>query len=195
MTAARPSERKHAVRALVRGRRAALAPAERDRRAAALSNHLIALTRDSGAGRVTCYLPTENEPDPTGFLSWAAAHHVEVLLPVSFPGRTLRWALADGDAPTPGLHGILEPTGPRLPSDAAATADLLIIPACAFDRRGIRLGWGLGYYDRCLAALPRVPPVYAVVFEEDIFDELPNDPHDVPVTGAVTPGGIRRFSA
>lgn len=195
MTAAQHSERKRTVRALVRERRAALPSAERSRRATALSDQLIALTRNFGAGRVTCYLPTESEPDPSGFLAWASTHRIDVLLPVSLPGRELAWVLAGREAPALGLHGILEPTGPRLRSGAAATADLLLIPACAVDRRGTRLGWGLGYYDRCLAALPQVPPVYAVVFDEDVFDELPSDPHDVPVTGAVTPSGIRQFTA
>ncbi len=186
---------KRRVRAAVRAHRTARSAAARASAAAALSAQLIALVEASGARRVTCYLATQEEPDPSGFLAWAAEHGVEVLLPVSLADRTLAWVRAGEGAPVPGRHGILEPVGPRLPASAAGSADLLLIPACAVDRAGTRLGWGLGYYDRCLAGLAQRPPVYAVVFAEDRVAGLPRDPHDVPVTGVVTPAGIGRFPA
>lgn len=186
------AQKRH-VRAAVRAARADRDAATRDRAAAALSAQLITLVSEAGARRVTCYLPTAGEPDPSEFLAWALDHDVEVLLPISLADRNLAWARHSTCIPEPGRHAIREPVGPRLPSTAAATADLMLIPACAVDASGTRLGWGLGYYDRCLAALDPVPPVYAVVFDEEILPRLPRDPHDVPVTAAVTPGGIRRF--
>ncbi|TDP95626.1 5-formyltetrahydrofolate cyclo-ligase [Leucobacter luti] len=189
------SERKRSVRNAVRERRAASSAAQRASDAAALGARLIELVERTGATRVSCYLPTATEPDPRAFLSWALAHGVEVLLPISLPDQALAWALHSAVPPIPGRHGILEPAGERLPVTAASTADLLLIPACAVDETGTRLGWGLGYFDRALAALDPLPPVYAVVFEADVFAELPRDPHDVPVTGTVTPASIRRFSA
>ncbi|MBL3685938.1 5-formyltetrahydrofolate cyclo-ligase [Leucobacter zeae] len=193
--AAAAQEVKRSVRAAVRARRAAM-PAERRASAAeALTAVLVEASERLAVRSVTCFISTADEPDTGPFLEWASRRGIEVLLPVSQRDRTLRWAVR-GDAPAvPGLHGIPEPPGERLPADAAAGVDLMLVPACAVDRRGTRLGWGLGYYDRCLAALPERPPVYAVVFDEDVLPALPRDPHDVPVTGAATPGGLLRFDA
>ncbi|MBL3698847.1 5-formyltetrahydrofolate cyclo-ligase [Leucobacter luti] len=192
-TSAASGERKREVRATVRARRAARSPERRERDAAELSHHLIELVRAAGARTVTCYLPMADEPDPSGFLDWALGAGVDVLLPVSLPDRGLAWARHSVAPQVVGRHGIREPAGPRLPGSAARDAELLLVPACAVDVTGTRLGWGLGYYDRVLATLdPRVP-VFAVVFAEDVLDRLPRDPHDVPVDGAVTPAGTRRF--
>lgn len=188
-----PDSEKTRVRAAVRAERAARSTEQRSLAGAGLAQHLRALVTESGATRVTCYLPTPGEPDPTGFLDWALQQSIEVLLPVSLPDRTLEWARHSSAAPVVGRHGILEPTGARLPATAAGDTDLMLIPACAVDVVGTRLGWGLGYYDRCLASLASPPPVYAVVHEEEIWPALPRDPHDVPVTGAITPSGIRHF--
>lgn len=185
--------RKRRVREAVRAQRSERSEAARDRAAVALSAHLTTLVTQSGARRITCYLPTPGEPDTSQFLQWALSHGIEVLLPISQADRTLAWAYHSAAPPEVGLHGIHEPAGPRLPASAAGTADLMLIPACAVDNSGTRLGWGLGYYDRCLAALDPAPPVYAVVFAEEILPSLPRDPHDVPVMGAVTPAGIRSF--
>lgn len=189
------SERKRLVRSEVRERRAARSARTRERDAVELAARLIELVQRTGARRVSCYLPMANEPDPSRFLAWALASDIEVLLPISLPDQALAWTLHSAARPIPGKHGILEPPGERLPATAAGTADLLLVPACAVDDTGTRLGWGLGYYDRALAALGPLPPVYAIVFEDDIVASLPRDPHDIPVSGAVTPASIRRFLA
>ncbi len=51
----------------------------------------------------------------------------------------------------------------------------------------MRLGWGRGFFDKTLGSMERCPPVYAVVFDSEIVDEVPRDVHDQPVTGVVTP--------
>jgi len=166
-----------------------------ERRAAreGLTAQLTALVSGRGARSVTCYLPRTDEPDTTGFLEWAERHDVEVLLPVARADGSLDWAIHGTDAPVPGRHGVPEPPGTRLPGSAAERAELLLIPACSVDARGTRLGWGLGYYDRTLAGLDPLPPVFAIVFEADLVDALPREPHDVPVTGVVTPERTVRF--
>ena len=70
---------------------------------------------------------------------------------------------------------------------AIETVDLMLIPAAAVDRRGNRLGWGRGYFDRALASMTRRPAVFAVVFDHEVLEHLPTEPHDVPLTGVVTP--------
>ncbi len=184
---------KIAVRAEVRARRASASPRERERRRDALAGQLVDLVSDFGARSVTAYVPLGSEPDIGAFLEWASHTGVCVLLPVALPGHRIEWAIDTG-ARIEGRHGILEPEGPRLGTEAAGDVDLLLVPACAVDASGTRLGWGLGYYDRMLATLHRRPPVYAVVDDEDVYPSLPRDAHDVPVAGAVTPTRILRFA-
>lgn len=63
---------------------------------------------------------------------------------------------------------------------AAAAVDLMIVPASAVDHSGVRMGWGLGYFDRALAALSPAPPVFAVVHDDEILPHIPADPRRCP---------------
>lgn len=78
--------------------------------------------------------------------------------------------------------GVSEPlTGALvLPSEL----DCVIVPGLAFDKRGYRLGYGKGFYDRFLADL-NVPTI-GVCFSQFLLDELPFDVYDVPVSSVVT---------
>lgn len=177
------------MRAAVRERRRARSETDRSKAREALAERLVELVLGRGARTVSCFLPTPSEPDTSGFLAWAADHGVEVLLPVSSPGNRLEWVRSHGAEAEPGAHGIRKPLGERLPETAVGAVDLMLIPACAVDARGFRLGWGRGYYDRCLAALESPPPVFAVVFDDEVLPRVPTEPHDMPVTGYVSPSG------
>jgi 5-formyltetrahydrofolate cyclo-ligase len=63
------------------------------------------------------------------------------------------------------------------------------VPALAVSRSGVRLGRGGGSYDRALARVPPGMPIIAMIYDDELVDELPHDDWDVPVTGAVTPSG------
>jgi 5-formyltetrahydrofolate cyclo-ligase len=112
---------------------------------------------------------------------------VRVLLPV-ITGERLDWATYDGEGGlAAGPLGLLEPTGQRLGSDALSAADVILVPALAVDRSGGRLGRGRGYYDRALAAVS--VPVIAVVFDDDVIDDVAIEAHDRRVDGRLTPSG------
>jgi 5-formyltetrahydrofolate cyclo-ligase len=56
-------------------------------------------------------------------------------------------------------------------------------------RDGIRLGRGGGFYDRALTHVRPDAVLVAVVFDDELVDELPAEPHDQRVTVVVTPSG------
>ncbi|MFC5232628.1 5-formyltetrahydrofolate cyclo-ligase [Pseudonocardia zijingensis] len=174
--------------ALVAARRA-LPAAERAARATALAAAAVRLAATTG-GPVCAYLPVGSEP---GSPELADALHDaghEVLLPVVPPeAGPLDWAVYTGPRSLrPGPHGLREPSGPRLGPDAIARARLVLVPGLAVDRRGVRLGRGGGYYDRSLPLVGPQVPIVIVLNDEEIVDELPAEPHDRPVTGALLPG-------
>lgn len=167
----------------------------RRRAAAALTTQLRTLTLEIAPQTITCFVPVGAEPDTRGFLSWAHDAGIEVLLPISRSDGLLDWARYQPGHFRRGHFGIHEPTGERLPPEVAGRAQLMLIPACAIDHHGMRLGWGRGYFDRTLAHLHQMPRVFAVVHDDEIVDRVPTEPHDVPVDGAVTPTRIVRYDA
>lgn len=185
---------KTALRRTVLAARARLSAAELDLRATALAT--VAATRPElvGAGTWTAYLSVGTEPGTEPLLADLRASGVRVLLPVLRPDRQLDWAVDEGpEWRRPAGHGLREPVSAPLGPASIATADYVLVPALAVDRTGNRLGRGGGYYDRALAAVPAATPVLAVVYDEEVLDAVPAEPHDRRVTGALTPSGVLPF--
>lgn len=139
-----------------------------------LTEQLIKLIESRAPSKVASYSPIANEPDVSEFNNWLADEGL-LLLP-RIVGEELEFATG---SLARGPMGIMEPDGPE------AMPDLLIVPAVAVDLRGNRLGRGRGFYDRALAKLE--VPAFAIVFESEVLDELPLEPHDRAVHGVVTP--------
>lgn len=197
-------DEKQRLRALVRTRRDARLSAAgdddsvRSGQQASFTAQLASLTEQLGADRVACFVSVRGEPETAGYLAWARAHGVEVLLPRVRPGGSLEWSVHEESGLAVGAFSIPEPVGPATPMDASERVDLLLVPAAAVDQTGTRLGWGRGYFDRELARLraelhDAPPQVFAVVWSDELMDRLPQEPHDIPVDGAVTEESIHRF--
>ncbi|MBF9336383.1 5-formyltetrahydrofolate cyclo-ligase [Microbacterium lacticum] len=179
---------KRALRADLREGRQQHSEAAREAAAAGVKAQLDALVDRLGARSVSCFLSTPTEPGTHDFIMDAMARGIRVLLPITRVDGLLDWAVADpsGDI-AEGVFGVPEPVGEVLSPSAVNDVDLLIIPAAAVDRTGMRLGWGRGYFDKTIGSMERCPPVYAVIFDSELVDEVPRDLHDQPVTGVVTP--------
>lgn len=147
-------------------------------------------------GQTLCgYVPVGSEPGSAQMLDDIADFGVRVLLPVISGRGPLDWAWYAGpDSLRAGPYGLLQPIGERLGHAALRIADLVLVPALAVDRRGTRLGQGAGHYDQSLPLSAPGTPVVAVVRDQEMVAELPSEPHDVPVTAALTPNrGLLRF--
>jgi 5-formyltetrahydrofolate cyclo-ligase len=179
---------KRAMRAELRERRQLLTDAARLRAASGIAAQLDALVEHFGARSVSCYLSTRTEPGTRGFVTAAVNRGIRVLLPIMRVDGLLDWVVADPEgAIAEGLLGIPEQEGELLGPIAVNDVDLMIIPAAAVDRSGMRLGWGRGYFDKTIGSMENCPPVYAVVYDSEFVDEVPRDRHDQAVTGVVTP--------
>lgn len=179
---------KRALRAELRERRQLLSDAQRESAASAIAGRLDELIDSLGAQSISCFLSTTTEPGTREFVSAAVRRGIRVLLPITREDGLLDWAVADEDDEiAEGLFGLPEPTGEVLGPIAVNDVDLMIIPAAAVDRSGMRMGWGRGYFDKTIGSMEKCPPVYAVIYDSEILDVLPREVHDQPVTGVVTP--------
>jgi 5-formyltetrahydrofolate cyclo-ligase len=188
------AHRKRALRAELRERRQNRTASERTTATAGLTRNLIDLATDLSARSIACYLSTQIEPDTRPFLNWAHEQGLRILLPVSREDGLLDWTTGDGETETEGLFGLPEAVGELLGPIAINDVDLIIIPAAAVDASGMRMGWGRGYFDKTLGSMEKCPPVYAVLYDSEVVDEVPRERHDQPVDGAVTPTRIVQFS-
>ena len=82
-----------------------------------------------------------------------------------------------------GSFHIEEPVGDNIADPSEI--ELIVVPAVAFDRRGGRLGRGKGFYDRLLEST-RAAKI-GVGYEFQLLDQLPTEPHDVPMDIVITP--------
>ncbi|MCI1019559.1 5-formyltetrahydrofolate cyclo-ligase [Microbacterium sp. C5A9] len=179
---------KRALRAELRERRQLLSESQRDSLAAAITVRLDELVDSLGARSISCFLSTTTEPGTREFVRAAVRRGIRVLLPVTRADGLLDWAVAtEDDEIAEGLFGLPEPTGEVLGPIAVNDVDLMIIPAAAVDRGGMRMGWGRGYFDKTIGSMEKCPPVYAVIYDSEVLDLLPREVHDQPVTGVVTP--------
>lgn len=64
--------------------------------------------------------------------------------------------------------------------------DLVVVPGVAFDKKNIRLGRGHGYYDRFLSGLPKSARTIGLAYDFQVVEDLPQDPHDIPVWKTIT---------
>ncbi|MDB5507589.1 MAG: 5-formyltetrahydrofolate cyclo-ligase [Hyphomicrobiales bacterium] len=172
---------KTALRAEALERRDRLDAETREAAAEAIARAVESLASRLPGGVVAAYWPIRREADPRPSLARLRTLGHASALPVVTPDRLLfrLWAEADTLAPAP--FGLMEPLG-SAPLVEPAT---LLVPLAAFDRRGHRIGYGKGHYDRTLAVLPPVTTV-GIAYSVQEIPAIPDEPHDHPLDFVVT---------
>lgn len=171
-----------------KGRWRAWARAERGQlpdHSAATVAQLAAFLQGVGARRVLAYRALPGEIDVS-----ALAHAFELLAPRARFRPTPRLTLHAWDTATElSRFGALQP-----PADAPEVpltgVDAALLPGLAFDARGVRLGYGGGFYDRLLPAFQGL--TVGVTTDALIVPALPAEDHDCPVVWLATESGVRR---
>ena len=164
--------------------RASLDPEERVRLVARIEERLVAIPDFVAAGSVLLFYSFGSEVATSGLVDQARARGRRVLLPY-VEGEALQAAeVIAGEAMVPTAYGPKEP--PRRRAVAPGEVDLVVAPGLAFDRRGYRLGYGGGFYDRYLARLRPNATRTAIGFSFQVIDEVPAGSGDEPVHLVVT---------
>ena len=175
---------KAALRAEMRRVRAAIPEGERRRRGEAIRERVLGLPEVRRAGSVLVFASFGSEVPTRDLASDLHAAGKRLLLPY-LSGKVMEVAEVGPDEPlVPSSYGPGEPER-RVRADPEGI-DVVIAPGLAFDRNGNRLGYGGGAYDRFLARLRPEALLVGVAFAEQVVEEVPAGPNDVPVHLVVT---------
>lgn len=179
------------LRASALARRDGLDPAFRAAASAQAAALALPLFRGVPAAAVVAgFFPMRSEVDPRPLMQALAALGFKLALPCVTPdGLAFRlWAL--GDPLAKRRFGLSEP----LNTAPAVGPDAFIVPLAAFDRRGHRIGYGAGHYDRALAQAPDALKI-GIGFAAQEVPAVPDEAHDQALDAVVTEQGVVRFSA
>jgi len=83
-----------------------------------------------------------------------------------------------------GSYGILEPQINSDTLNGFGKNTLCVVPALSYDKKGYRLGFGKGYYDRFLSGFDGVS--VGICYDNCLIDELPSDKFDICVDHLIT---------
>lgn len=184
--------RKKEIRVLALKRRAEQPDAESLSRQ--IFEQIQALAEYVKARTLMTYLDFQTEVRTQWFVPTAWAQRKRVVVPYCDGDQLGLFRLDRTDELAPGTMGILEPRAElRTLADRRiepAECDLIIVPGVAFDRRGGRLGYGKGYYDRLLRQVRSDAMKLAVCFECQLFAAIPALPHDIRMDLVVTEQAI-----
>lgn len=190
-----PSD-KRALRAHYQSIRSALNPQDKARFDASIRASLLTVLPlvDQGRKFIALYRSIRGEVDvfPVADQLWQMGWRVAV--PTVIPGHPdLRFVEVDQQTRwQTGTYGIQEPVSAHnggSPVDQTSFA-AVVMPGLAFTQRGVRLGYGGGYYDRWMAHCSNSVLRIGVAYEEQVVDQLPNDGWDKPVDVLVTQQAI-----
>ena len=166
-----------------RDRLDAMLAAEADKGLSARLMEVIAATATTIAG----YRPIRREADPTLAMQECARRGQKLCLPIieaqDKPLYFRRWKMEE--PLEKGRYGVEVPQA----SSPTAKPEVLLVPLVAFDRRGYRLGYGAGYYDRTIRALReqgRVLQAIGVAYSLQEVAELPAETFDERLDMIVT---------
>jgi 5-formyltetrahydrofolate cyclo-ligase len=161
-----------------------LDPAQHRLRSEQAQMRLMASRQFRLAEKIALYSPVQNEVSTAALLQGALEQRKAVHYPrVEGAELVFRRVLSVAEL-TLGAFGVKEPAAGA--AVAGSELDLIVVPGAAFDLRGQRLGYGRGFYDRCLARTAPDNLSVGLCFELQIRDKLPAAGHDVAVDFIVT---------
>lgn len=138
------------------------------------------------AACILLYASKGSEVHTDGIIQSALALQKRIVLPVT--KKEEKWLelyeLKDTKELVAGAFGILEPPQLEERRVLPEEIDLAVVPGVSFDRRGHRIGYGMGYYDSLLKKVrgKKIGLAYSL----QIVEHVPNEPHDVAVDMIIT---------
>jgi 5-formyltetrahydrofolate cyclo-ligase len=170
-------------RAALIERRLAIPPEDRARWSQRITAGILRELTTKTPTLLGIYWPFKGEYDPRDVAATLQAQGIGLALPVvtqmKAPLEFRTWH--PGARLESGVWGI------PVPADGEVVLpDTLLVPLVGYDQRGFRLGYGGGFYDRTLAAMPRRPLTLGVGFALGSLDTIHPQSHDISMDVVIT---------
>jgi 5,10-methenyltetrahydrofolate synthetase len=177
---------KQELRRILRQQRQMIPPAVRACQETILCQRVANLPQWRSARSVFAYLATAEEPSLAKL--WQACRDKTWAFPrCAWSSKTLDWFVVDplhlAQQTEIDKYGIPCPK-PDLPHININCADVILVPALACDRRGYRLGYGGGFYDRSLAGYCGF--TVGIILHQFLLEQLPHDTWDIRLSAVVS---------
>ncbi|MXN65386.1 5-formyltetrahydrofolate cyclo-ligase [Stappia sp. GBMRC 2046] len=179
--------KKAELRRAALARRGTLSAEERIEASLDLAGRIGGLDIPPGTA-VSAFWPIRDEIDPRPAMQILADRGHALCLPAIVDGELVFRRLDSETQLVQAGFGTVEP-GPSAP---VLSPEVMLVPLAAFDRRGHRIGYGKGYYDRAIAKLRRSgdPICIGIAFSIQEVEEVPFEDHDEPLRSIVTEGAV-----
>jgi len=179
---------KQLLRDRARALRSSLSPAEILEKSERICHNLMDVLH--GQYPLMVYVSKPMEVHTRALIVQLLAQGKTVVVPIiEKDTKTLRLSFIEDPAVlSQSTFDVSEPVGHELPAQAS-DVKAVIIPMLAFDKRGNRLGYGAGYYDRFLTTHPHMTRI-GIAFACQELPEIPIDPTDAGMDLIVTDTGI-----
>ncbi len=165
-----------------------LSPENRHEWSLQIFRTLHSLVQERRFGSIHCYISVRSEVETRNFIELMISEHVHVTVPIVEQKGTSKvlehTEITNFTTLAKGHFGLDEPTE-RVPA-SLMSLDAIIIPLVSFDRTGTRLGYGMGFYDRFVEAIPTTVERIGLGFSMQEVSLIPRLTHDQPLDLIVT---------
>jgi 5-formyltetrahydrofolate cyclo-ligase len=175
---------KRQLRKDVLRQRNALSPVQIAEKSTVIVTRLLMMDEYTDARSIMVYLDCRSEVQTGSLVTRALADGKRVAVPMTDAvNRWLTPSLIEAfpGGLQPGPWGILEPEPQALRPLEPAVLDIVIVPGVVFDKKGYRIGYGYGYYDRFLRRTGQKAVHIGLAYELQLRPNAYPGPHDVPV--------------
>ncbi len=171
--------------------------AELDYMSAEIAARLLKVPAVTNARTISIYLDTGSEVRTREIVDWALANGKRVIVPIT---DRVNKKLIFSELMSPnrelekGAFAILEPKPEFRRRVLLEEADVVLLPGVAWDRRGYRIGYGAGYYDRSINSLQKNMARIGLAYEFQLVPSIPTTRYDRRVEEIVTERQVIRTS-
>lgn len=181
------------LRTELRSRRRALSPTQQAQASLLVLRHLMGIPEFMRARHIALYITNDGEVDPAPIAAQLWKMGKQCYLPVLRPGKSRLLWFVDYTPSTlliANRFGIPEPDHRNAHKLPPNLLDIALLPLVGFDRQGLRLGMGGGFYDATFAFKQHKtvgrPYLIGLAHSCQEIDSLTQADWDIPLFGVVT---------
>lgn len=155
-----------------------------------ISQKLLGMEEIKSKNNFSLYLPTNNEVDTKEVIRKLSELKKTIFLPRYFENGKYHFVtFSSFESLEVGPYGILQPKNPKIVD--SSQIEVAIIPGLAFDKKGVRLGYGKGVFDRLLKESDSLK--VGLAFEFQVLEEIEAELHDLRMNVVITEKRILKF--